>query len=392
MANTVIDIGTGCQFAGLTFSLSTTGSGDTARWVSHGNYVAGATLHWSWEQVVCKAGFPGQHFFVQVLDETGAAVIAPLFPGCGSGARVLTATLPRTTQTLAFVLGDSLEGSSPNAVTLTNNGIVVDPCGPPCVYGTRVKTGITRGVSITESFLTNLLTPYNALWLLPTLAITIGADLLVETLCSDIPPVMPAIDSKIQNASLATALQVVRILAWPNFCECVPGTPSPNPPPTIVIVEPPGIVVPPTFPCDPAALCDAIVRIQQMLFQLQSSMASELSLTTTLQRYELPFAFQAGVSHGPVTGQGSFNISRLVGLNVQVTASAPGHPDIPDVPPYLWDRGWISVSDGGALLQERRVNRASFQWLPIGMPLCTSVGYSLTVGTSMVVQELLPEP
>ena len=263
MADVTIDLGTGCAFANLTFSLSTTGSGDSARWVSHSTYPAGATVHWSWQQVVCGPGFPGQHFFVQLLDDTGGAVISPIFPGCNSGARVLTATLPRATNTLVFYLGDSLEGSGTNVATLTHVSIDVSPCGPPCAYGTEAKPNITAGFKITENILSSLLSPYNAEWLLPALFGTIGSDILVSELCADVPPHMPTIDDKIQNASLGTLLQIVRILAWPNYCQCIAGTPAPNPPPAIVLVEPPGIVVQPTFPCDPADICSAIVRIQK---------------------------------------------------------------------------------------------------------------------------------
>jgi len=218
------------------------------------------------------------------------------------------------------------------------------------------------------------------------------SSLVVSDLCSDIPPSLPQIDLSTLNATANTLLQVLRVVAWPSLCECVPGTPSAVPPPLPTTPKPPGWPDPITFTCDPANLCASLEAIRGQLANLQTTLGLEYALTTLIQRYSLPFAFIPGAVHGPLTGQGTFKVSRLCGLRYQVVASDPNRPVTPDVPPYKWDLGWTSVTDDKGLLQERRVNRDSFDWLPKEMPMALTVGYSLTPGTTITIQELEAEP
>lgn len=389
MADTTIDIGSGCAFNGLTLQLSAPDTGGhTITYVMHSSYPAGATVTITWDNTGCSAGSNGGHFFVQLLDDQGT-VMAPYFPGCATGLQIRTATLPRATQRLRFELGNSLV---PGTFTLLNWSISTTPCGAPCPFGVRPQPLAAAVMKVTEDLLESWLLPTDDLWLLPIFLPFIGYDLVVSNLCSDIPPAQFPIDFSTLSASTGTVLKLLQIVAWPHLCECVPGTPTPTPPPPFNPVQPPGWPAQPIFSCDPADLCASIAAIRNQLFEIQTVLGSNLGLTTLLQRYQVPFAFIPGVAHGPLSLQGSFAVSRLVGLGIEVTASAPGHPDISDVPPYLWDRGWVSVTDNGAMLQERRVNRANFQWLPQGMGLVTSVGYSLTPGTQIRITELRPEP
>jgi hypothetical protein len=78
-----------------------------------------------------------------------------------------------------------------------------------------------------------------------------------------------------------------------------------------------------------------------------------------------------------------------VGVRLELTAHAAGVV-LPGNPSYRFDQGWISVSDGGAMLQERRVSQDVREWFPAEMQLATTLGYSLMPGAVLNVTELKP--
>src|SRR5215831_7686074 len=147
--------------------------------------------------------------------------------------------------------------------------------------------------------------------LLPLFVAVLGQTLSVSSLCSQRPPAWVDLDSNVHNNSLGDVLQDLQAIAWPYFCECVPGSPAPInfPPPAIVV--PPNIPSFPTFPCDPADLCSSISAIRQQVYAIATQLQSTSELVTLLQRYGLPFAYAPGAVHQGLTGEGQFAISRL---------------------------------------------------------------------------------
>ena len=115
------------------------------------------------------------------------------------------------------------------------------------------------------------------------------------------------------------------------------------------------------------------------------------SLMSLVQRQHVPVGVIAGTQHLLTEGTFSFPVSRLLGLDVVVTAVPAESRSLFGQPPYHTDLGWISVSDQEAMLQEIRITRDRQRWLPSGMQLATQVGIALRPGVTATVTELAPE-
>lgn len=389
MPDSFVDLGTACSFSNLTLHLNETDTvGNHSIYRIHGAFPAGAQVALQWNGVSASGIDEPGHCFLQVSTSTGHQSIQ-YFIGTPSGPDNVNGPIPAAADWIDLLLGMSLNTA---VVDVFGLSLVIDPCGPPCPYGTRPVAGAQAVFEVTQQTLESLLAARASLWLLPALIGAIGARIIVSELCSSIPPSLSEVSLETLQQTAAGSLQLIRALLWSGLCECAPGSPTPVPPPPFIPVEPPGWPAPPVYPCDPADLCASLEEIRRTLGQLQQVVGQNYELTTLVQRYQLPFAAIPGATHGPLSGQGSFQVPRCVGLRYAILNPGPGSFEIPDVPPYVWDVGWTSVTDDGAMLQERRVNRSRFDWLPPAMALTTTVGYSLKPGASITIQELYAEP
>jgi hypothetical protein len=262
---------------------------------------------------------------------------------------------------------------------------------PYCSHGTRTKFGLEAAVYITPELLGPILLGLGAEFLLPFLAPFYFTAVGIVGLCSSGPPPMPVIDESSIGASIDTWRQVLYAVLWTQYCECVPGTPTPIPYPQPSPEKPPNWPTEPTFGCSNADLCAAVVGIQRQLAALSATVAASYGLTTLLQRNRLPYAFIRGESHSALTGAGSFDLVDALGVEIQLIDDAPDL-EIEGTPPYKWNQGWVSVSDGGAMLQELRVTRSLQQWFPQHCQLATTFGYFLRDGVSATFTVLRAEP
>ena len=80
-----------------------------------------------------------------------------------------------------------------------------------------------------------------------------------------------------------------------------------------------------------------------------------------------------------------------MGVEVTVTGRPGGGLVLPGNPDYLWNMGWMSVSDGQGMLEEKRITRDSMVWLPKSMQDALSFNYALDAGVTVNVRELAPE-
>jgi hypothetical protein len=131
--------------------------------------------------------------------------------------------------------------------------------------------------------------------------------------------------------------------------------------------------------------------MQRQLAALQQALSTNLELTTLLQRYSLPFAYIRGASHSIGAG-GTFAISRLVGVQVVVTAHSGNENTFTGVPTYIADLGWLSILTADGLSDEIRLTREVQTWFPKLMPLATQLGLGLRAGVTVQVTELEAEP
>ncbi len=159
-------------------------------------------------------------------------------------------------------------------------------------------------------------------------------------------------------------------------------------PPVITTPTPPtGFPTPPIVgPCTSIGdICGALSVMNQKLdiarMQLQ-----------LLQRWGVPFALNYGAVHPGLVGTGELAVSRLIGAHCELTSTDPGRPVLPGNPAYVYDAGWMSINDASGMLEEKRITRYSFDWLPEHMPLATSFKYMLNPGFTLRMTELLVEP
>lgn len=231
---------------------------------------------------------------------------------------------------------------------------------------------------------------------MPALAVAlvsqVGTSLNILNLCANQPPPLPQLDPNLFNNSPASVYQALQAVAWPFFCQCVPGTPAPInfPPPTFT--PPSGWPTAPTFTCDPAQLCATLERLEQLLNVVSGTVNSNYNLTTLIQRHRVPFAVIPSVFHEGLTDTGTLAVQGLIGVSYQVDQLPSGVRVSPGAPPYIRDLGWIGMEFPSGGLVEHRVTRQTELWLPPTAELATTVGWSLTPGTSITLRELLAEP
>lgn len=139
-------------------------------------------------------------------------------------------------------------------------------------------------------------------------------------------------------------------------------------------------------PTLPAPACNCIPDPQSI-----GLLSSIYQLVTVMQRQHVPFAYVAGTQHSGVSGTGSAVISRLLGFQLTVTA----HPSTNRIsggnPSYIYDMGWVSVSDADGMIEEKRLTRLSMVWIPRMGQLATQFNYFLQSGVTLTWTELKPE-
>jgi hypothetical protein len=166
-----------------------------------------------------------------------------------------------------------------------------------------------------------------------------------------------------------------------SYCFC---SVTSSPPPNNIPTRDPGTPDAPPGLCADLDVCAAINDINRRLRQLGE-------LVTLLQRYELPFALVPGAVHSSLSGRGSFAVSRLIGMRVNVTSHTTTRPDLEGNPSYVWDQGWMSILTSDGMIEEKRISQTHFEWLPNQMPLALTFGFDLRPGTVVTFTELQAE-
>lgn len=275
--------------------------------------------------------------------------------------------------------------------TISDLFVTPPPTTPACQYGTQPTSSAPGTVIITDSLISAALAAVDMSPLVTLFAPLVGLAMAVDLLCGSQPPQMPPLDSNPSLNSLGELLQAFKAVSWPYFCECSPGTPAPiNFPPPVANVSgtPPAPIV---WPCDPVDTCANISEILRQIGNVQQQVASNYALTTLLQRYRLPFALVPGAMHTGLTGAGSFAVSRLIGIGVNVTKESEQAVSLPGVPTYIKNLGWIGISAAGVSLAERRIARSGEVWLPEQMAIADHVGWDLVDGATVNLREMQAE-
>jgi hypothetical protein len=239
---------------------------------------------------------------------------------------------------------------------------VIPSIATPCPYGTRLQSTAQAVYFIVPGLIDA--------WLLaigqPLAAVFFTAlyysQINTELLCQSGPPAVPALTADTTIPSRDTLEQLLRVVAWPNVCECTPGFPSPDPYPPPTIVLPPSLIQFPitnvTVAGDPAALTEIV----NQLHRVQYTQAQIQDLVFSMQRFKAPFGYRLGRSFPGVSGEGVLGVQRLAGLHFDVTTEPPGKVHLPGNPDYVKDLGWISISTASGMLKELRVSQLHRDW------------------------------
>lgn len=271
-------------------------------------------------------------------------------------------------------------------LTITFSGVNV-PSAIPCPYGTQPASGAPAIALVTDAAIAAACTLIGMPWLAVLFAPLVGYAIDVGALCGSGPPPMPLVTNDDLLSDASSRVAALQSSLWYTLCECKPGTPSPVPYPLPTGSKPTGWPDEPTYSCDPANLCATLIQIQKRLDQLSQTDQNILELVTTVQRYKAPTSSTAGTARTGLSGAGSFAISRPLGFRVDVTARPPGRA-LEGTPPYLWNLGWLSISDGTRMIEEKRLSQTSFEWYPQDGSIATTFSYWLYDGVVITVTPL----
>jgi hypothetical protein len=261
-----------------------------------------------------------------------------------------------------------------------------------CPYGTELQSTGTFIYYLTPTLIDTWLAAAGMPWLDVLFTPLYFATFNAQELCSTGPPAIDAIDLSTLDATAATVLAILKWVAWPSLCQCKPGSPNPTPYPGPSQPMPPGWPSSPTFNCSDVDVCATLIEHSKSLAAIQKTLATIAEVTTLTQRFKTPFAYIRGAQHSLLTGTGSFHITRLLGFEITVHAVPPEQTNLFGNPVYMWNLGWLSVSDGGGMLQELRPTRPHQIWLPQQCQEATLLGYALTPGVELDIVELEAEP
>lgn len=261
-----------------------------------------------------------------------------------------------------------------------------------CIYGTQPISTAPPSLILTPSSILDVLEHYGAPTLFTVFQKLVGLAVDVVGLCQNPPGQLPAINSNLQLASIDELVAVFRVMAWHTLCQCTPGAPEPLPFPEPPVQVPTTWPAAPSYPCDPADLCTSIADIRQTIHFLQGAIAETLQLVELQQRYRLPFAYINGAAHSGLQGSGGFVVSRLLGLQIAITSKPGGAEILPGNPPYVWNAGWLSITDDNGMYEEKRLTRDLQLWFPQGMPAASHFQWDLYPEFIIRVTELQAEP
>jgi hypothetical protein len=194
-------------------------------------------------------------------------------------------------------------------------------------------------------------------------------------------------------AAVAKAWQWLQWAAWPQFCECTPGSPSPVTPP-VVIAPPPAGAPPgplPSYTCDTEDICTQLQQLTLAVSALAQAQANMSSLVTLIQRQHVPFAYVPGTLHTGLSDGGTLTVSSVLGLSVEIT-SLPGTLSSDMAPVQSWFKfGEISLGTVDGWQARRIVTHNPHLFLDLDADL-TEVGYLFEPGVVANILELRREP
>lgn len=170
-----------------------------------------------------------------------------------------------------------------------------------------------------------------------------------------------------------------------SFTGCTTSGPIPY-------TAPPPPAPPAGFPSPPGSTCTTVQDVCTALLKVSQKLDWLRSQVDLIQRQSVPFGYIKGQVHAGLAGGGAIATSGLMGIEVVITSYPAGRLQLDGTPPYIYDLGWVSVSEVDGVIEEHRVAQTALTWFPHVAGLATSIGYSFRDGVVATITELLREP
>jgi hypothetical protein len=130
-------------------------------------------------------------------------------------------------------------------------------------------------------------------------------------------------------------------------------------------------------PCDPCVTA-ALSKLMEMV--------------TLIQRQSVPFGYVYGANHAGLTGHGSFAVSDLLGVSVDVTTLPSVLGQSVGSPVEYFDVGYVTLGTADGYETSRRIDHDGTLLVPPQAGVFTAVGYTLHDGVTASIRELVREP
>jgi len=124
----------------------------------------------------------------------------------------------------------------------------------------------------------------------------------------------------------------------------------------------------------------------------QASLDAILNLVTLIQRQVSPFGYVYGANHTGLSGHGSFAVSDLLGVSVDVTTLPASYCQATGTPTELFGLGFVTLGTADGYETSHRIDHDGSLVLPYAAGAFTLVGYSLSPGVVVSIRELTREP
>lgn len=126
--------------------------------------------------------------------------------------------------------------------------------------------------------------------------------------------------------------------------------------------------------------------------QTQALLERILGMVTLIQRQAAPMSYVYGANHTGLTGHGSFAVSQLLGVSVDVTTIPSWGGRIDGSPVEYFDLGFVTLGTADGYDVSRRIDHDGSLVLPQSAGAFTAVGYTLEPGVVVSIRELVREP
>jgi hypothetical protein len=117
-----------------------------------------------------------------------------------------------------------------------------------------------------------------------------------------------------------------------------------------------------------------------------------LDMVTLVQRQVAPFGYILSTVHAGLTGNGSFAVHGLLGLQIAVTAGLPTAGSSAGTPVEYFTDSFVSLGSADGYPHSQRVDHSPQLWFPPDAGAFTLVGYTLRPGLTVTITEVVREP